>query len=265
MKYKMMAVDMDGTLLNDSKEISPRTAQAIRKAVAQGFLFTLCTGRPIQGVERYSQFLGLQAPLITYNGAMIIRSDTKEILYKQELLPEDIHKILEFGRNYNTTMCIWSGNRLYGNVLNNQIHAYKKNTGVEPVLMEDEDALIRQGVTKILWIDTEEKIKKIQEELPGDAFSQVTFCTSQTTYLEFFNSQVSKAKAMERLGQLFNIRQEEMIAVGDGLNDLPMIEYAGLGVAMENAQAQVKTRARYITSSNEEDGVGKVLEKFVLI
>ena len=69
---------------------------------------------------------------------------------------------------------------------------------------------------------------------------------------------------MERLGQLFNIRQEEMIAVGDGLNDLPMIEYAGLGVAMENAQAQVKTRARYITSSNEEDGVGKVLEKFVL-
>ena len=70
---------------------------------------------------------------------------------------------------------------------------------------------------------------------------------------------------MEWLGQLFNIRQEEMIAVGDGLNDLPMIEYAGLGVAMENAQAQVKTRARYITSSNEEDGVGKVLEKFVLI
>ena len=69
---------------------------------------------------------------------------------------------------------------------------------------------------------------------------------------------------MEWLGQLFNIRQEEMIAVGDGLNDLPMIEYAGLGVAMENAQAQVKTRARYITSSNEEDGVGKVLEKFVL-
>ena len=113
--------------------------------------------------------------------------------------------------------------------------------------------------------EVEEKIKKIQEELPGDAFSQVTFCTSQTTYLEFFNSQVSKAKAMERLGQLFNIRQEEMIAVGDGLNDLPMIEYAGLGVAMENAQAQVKTRARYITSSNEEDGVGKVLEKFVLI
>ena len=69
---------------------------------------------------------------------------------------------------------------------------------------------------------------------------------------------------MERLGQLFDIRQEEMIAIGDGLNDLPMIEYAGLGVAMENAQAQVKARARYITSSNEEDGVGKVLEKFVL-
>ena len=119
--------------------------------------------------------------------------------------------------------------------------------------------------TKILWIDTEEKIKKIQEELPGDAFSQVTFCTSQTTYLEFFNSQVSKAKAMERLGQLFNIRQEEMIAVGDGLNDLPMIEYAGLGVAMENAPDGVKESADYITArTNNEDGVAEVLEKFVL-
>lgn len=259
-----MAVDMDGTLLNASKEISPRTAQAIKKAVAQGFLFTLCTGRPIQGVEKYSTSLGLKAPLITYNGAMIIRSDTKKILYKQELLPEDIHRILKFGRDYNTTMCIWSGNRLYGNVLNDRIYAYKRNAGLEPVLLEDEELLIRQGVTKILWIDTEERIQQMQKELPAQAFSQVTFCTSQTTYLEFFNSQVSKAKAMERLGQLFGIRQEEMIAVGDGLNDLPMIEYAGLGVAMENAQAQVKARAQYITSSNEEDGVGKILEKFVL-
>ena len=264
MEYKLMAVDMDGTLLNDSKEISPRTAQAIKKAVAQGFLFTLCTGRPIQGVERYSQFLGLQAPLITYNGAMIIRSDTKEILYKQELLPEDIHKILKFGRDYDTTMCIWSGNRLYGNVLNDRIHAYKKNAGLEPVLMEDEELLIRQGVTKILWIDTEEKIQQIQEEIPDDAFSQVTFCTSQTTYLEFFNSQVSKAKAMERLGQLFNIRQEEMIAVGDGLNDLPMIEYAGLGVAMANACPEVLEVADYITSSCDEEGVARAIEQFVL-
>lgn len=260
-----MAVDMDGTLLNNADEITPKTAAAIREAVNQGLMFCICTGRPIQGVEKYNHILNLKSPVITYNGAMIVMSDTKEVLFHQGLEREDAKKILQLGRDYGTTMCVWSGNQLYGNVLNEKIHKYKLATGVEPILITDEDALLDQGITKILWYDDVEKINRMEREIPSSELESVTFCTSKPFYLEFFNSKVSKASAMERIGKLTGISREEMIAAGDGFNDLSMITYAGLGAVMQNAPDGVKEKADYITThTNEEDGVAEIIEKFVL-
>lgn len=121
MIYKFAAADMDGTLLNDKNEITPYTIEIIRQAAAQGLIFSICTGRPIQGVERYQKQLGIQGPVITYNGAMILDSADGRVLYRQELKADDARLILEAGLNYDTTMCIWSDNRLYGNKLNNRI------------------------------------------------------------------------------------------------------------------------------------------------
>lgn len=265
MKYKFVAVDMDGTLLNNSDEITPKTADAIQRAVQEGLLFSVCTGRPIQGVEKYDHILNLKAPMITYNGAMIVMSDTKEVLFEQGLERKDAARILELGRKYGTTMCIWSNNQLYGNVINDRILEYHKATGVTPVLIESDEKILNQGITKILWYDTVENIQKWEKEIPKDLFSSVTFCTSKPFYLEFFNKKVSKASAMKKIGELYNIAQEEMIGIGDGFNDLSMIEYAGLGVAMENAPNGVKEKAQYITASNECDGVAQVLEQFYLL
>ena len=265
MKYKLAAVDMDGTLLNNQDEITPHTVDTIQKSVEKGFLFCICTGRPIQGVEKYNHLLKLQSPVITYNGAMIVMSDTKEILFQQNLERDDARKILELGQKYGTTMCIWSANRLYGNVLNDRIYKYKKATGVEPILMEDMDTLLDQGITKILWYDDIEKIRQMEKEIPPSAFQNVTSCTSKPFYLEFFNSRVSKATAMEKIGELYHISREEMITIGDGFNDLSMITWAGLGAVMKNAPDGVKAHADYITAhTNEEDGVAEILEKFVL-
>lgn len=264
MKYKFAAADMDGTLLNNSDEITPITADTIQRAVQEGLIFSVCTGRPIQGVEKYNHILNLKAPVITYNGAMIVMSHTKEVLFEQGLEREDAAKILESGRKYNTTMCVWSKNQLYTNVLNDRIMEYRKATDVTPILIENEEELLDQGITKILWYDTIENIQKWEKEIPSDTFSSVTFCTSKPFYLEFFNKKVSKASAMERIGEHYGITREEMIGIGDGFNDLPMIEYAGLGVAMENAPDEVKEKAQYITASNECDGVAQVLETFYL-
>lgn len=265
MKYKFVAVDMDGTLLNDVDEITPLTMKTIQESVSQGLIFSVCTGRPIQGVAKYRELMELNAPVITYNGAMIVMSDTREVIFQQNLEREDARRILKLGREYGTTMCVWSGNQLYGNVLNERIHEYKKATGVEPLLIQDEDALLDQGITKILWYDEVEKIGQMEKEIPPSAFQSVTFCTSKPFYLEFFNSKVSKASAMEKIGELYHISREEMIAIGDGFNDLSMINYAGLGVAMKNAPQGVKAQADYITRhSNQEDGIAEVLRKFVL-
>lgn len=122
MIYKFAAADMDGTLLNDKNEITPYTIEIIRQAAAQGLIFSICTGRPIQGVERYQKQLGIQGPVITYNGAMILDSADGRVLYRQELKADDARLILEAGLNYDTTMCIWSDNKLYGNKLNDQMH-----------------------------------------------------------------------------------------------------------------------------------------------
>ena len=235
MIYKFAAADMDGTLLNDKNEITPYTIETIRQAAAQGLIFSICTGRPIQGVERYQKQLGIQGPVITYNGAMILDSADGRVLYRQELKADDARLILEAGLNYDTTMCIWSDNRLYGNKLNDRIQEYSQATKVTPLLMPSINKLLAQGITKILWYDDVSQIQQIEKELRKTAhFHNVTFCTSKPFYLEFFSSKVSKAAAIDCIGKLYDFTPAETIAIGDGFNDLSMIRYAALGVAMAN-------------------------------
>ena len=263
MKYKFVAVDMDGTLLNSRGEITPVTVEAIRALADKDVVFTVSTGRPMQGVEKYKELLCLMGPVITYNGAMIVDAKDNTVLFEQGLLREDARKIWELGLKYDTTMCIWAGNQLYGNRLDEKIHDYKKLSGVEPVLAEDVEMLLDIGITKILWYDGAERIEEILAQLSSEAFSEVSYCTSKPTFLEFFSKKVSKAVAMEKIGELIGITREEMVAIGDGLNDLSMIRYAGLGVAMGNAAKEVKEHAQFITDTNDEEGVRKVLEKFL--
>lgn len=262
MKYKFVAVDMDGTLLNSRGEITAATAEEIRKLADKDVVFTISTGRPIQGVAKYNEWLGLKGPVITYNGAMIVNAEDNKVLFEQGLLREDARKIWELGQKYNTTMCIWAGNQLYGNRLDEKIHDYKKLSGVEPILAEDIETLLDIGITKILWYDETERIEEFLTQLSSDLFCEVSYCTSKPTFLEFFSKKVSKAVAMEKIGEFLGITRDEMVAIGDGLNDLSMIEYAGLGVAMGNAAKEVKDNAQFITDTNDEDGVRKVLEKY---
>ena len=264
MRYKLLAVDMDGTLLNNKRRITDKTIEAVQAAAKMGVLFVISTGRPVQGVEKYSQLLGLTAPVILYNGAMIVVSDTKEVIYNKGLSEKDIEKIFALGQSVNTTMCVWSNNQLYGNVINDKINEYKKLSGVEPILITDYQQIIRQGITKILWYDAPAEIQRWQDTMLRDAFSNVTYCTSKPEFLEFFNSQVSKAKALEIIGKQYDIKPEEMIAVGDGYNDLSMLQYAGLGIVMENAPEGLKELIPNVTASNEEDGVARVIERYFL-
>lgn len=263
MQYKLVAVDMDGTLLNSQGIITEKTVNSIQKAVEKGVIFTICTGRPIQGVERFNSILKLDAPFITYNGAMIVMGKSKEILYEQGISAEDARSIFKWGRKFKTTIMVWSNNQLYANEINERVNDYKKLSGVEPVLIENEEEIIHNGITKILWYDDADKINYYQSVLKDKLGDGVNYCTSKPIFLEFVDKRVSKAVAMEKLGEHFGIKSNEMIAIGDGFNDLPMIEYAGMGVAMGNAPDMIKEKADYVTLSNDEDGIAYVLDKFI--
>lgn len=264
MNYKLVALDMDGTLLDSQKNIAPATVGAIKRVVDKGVLVVISTGRSVRGVAKYQKTLALAEPIVTYNGAMIIQGDSGRVLFEQGLKMADIRRIFALGRQYDTTICIWADNLLYANRLDERMAGYQRLAGIAPLLLENIDDLSAAGVSKILWIDEPERIAQFTRELRTDMFDEVTFCISQPTFLELFNSRVSKGAAIAKIGESYGIRPDEMIAIGDGLNDTSMIEYAGLGVAMGNAAPELKAIAQYITDTNDNEGVRQVLEKFIL-
>lgn len=262
--YKLIAVDMDGTLLNDKSELTEKTIETVKKLIEKGGIFTISTGRPVQGLKTVIEKLGLKGPMITYNGAILAMAEDSRIIFHKKLEETDAKMILDMGLRLNTTIVVWSDNRLYVNVINDRVNDYKKLSGVEPIVIHNYDEIIKQGITKILWYDTVENVNKYLMKLKDYVNHTAKFCTSKPTFIEFFNSGVSKAEGIYKLSEMYNIKTDEIIAVGDGYNDLEMIEAAGLGVVMANAPDDLKELADYIAPSNEEDGVAEVIEQFML-
>jgi Cof subfamily protein (haloacid dehalogenase superfamily) len=263
MKYKLLAVDVDGTLLNNNREITEKTKRAIHQVIDRGVIFTISSGRPVQGVAMITEQLGVDIPVITYNGAMVITGSSKKVIYSCTLREEDAVLIEKLGRERNTTMAIWADNQLFVNRPDERAAQYSQLSGTEPKLYRDVRDLLEKGINKMLWYDEIQRINTFEREMRGLLSPSVNFHTSQPIFLEFVDVKASKAIALGKLGEHYGIRREEMIAVGDGFNDLSMIEYAGLGVAMDNAPAEIKKAADFVTLSNENDGVAHVIEKFI--
>jgi len=266
MAYKLLAVDIDGTLVNSRSKLTPETKKAIKLAVNEGIIFTISTGRPLQGVRPLAEELGLEKdlPFITYNGAMVVLSKSSEIIYQQALLPKDALNIVQLGEQFGTSVMVWKNNNLYTTRLDDRAYNYSQISKVTPLLIDDISSLLKDGATKILWYDEINRINEFEQAVGEFLGGNVNYHTSKPFFLEFVDKRASKAIAMEKIGLRFGIGQSEMIAVGDGFNDLSMIEYAGLGVAMGNAAAAIKDKADYVTASNDEDGVAEVIYKFMV-
>ncbi len=266
MAYKLIAVDVDGTLLDSNSSLSDETREAVKKAVEKGVIFTISTGRPIQGVRPLMKQMDLEEydfPVITYNGAMALTYKTGEIIYSQNLSKEDARQIIELGRKLKTDVMVWANNNLYTLELNQKALDYSSISKVTPYEIDDLDKVLDLGVTKVLWYDEVETIARYEREIGSELGDNVNFHSSRPYFLEFVDKRASKAIAMEKIGQKYNISREEMIAVGDGFNDISMIEYAGMGVAMGNAAPEVKEKAKFVTLSNDEHGVAHVIYTFI--
>lgn len=264
MKYKLMAVDIDGTLLNSESIITEKTKKAIKFAVEKGLIFTISTGRPIQGVRPIAQELDIDLPFITYNGAMVIKGKSEEILYECNMSYNDAKTVYDLGVELDTTIMVWAKNKLYSNKINERTKKYSMLSRTTPVQITDVKSLLIQGPSKILWYDEVDVINDYINIAKNHVGKDVVFHTSRPWFLEFVDKHSTKAIAMQKLGEYYGISSEEMIAVGDGFNDLSMIEYAGLGVAMANSEEEIKKCANCVTLSNDEDGVAHVIHKFVL-
>jgi len=265
MKYKLMAVDVDGTLLNSSNKLTEKLKKAVRKAVANGLVFVISSGRPYQGIAPLSNELQINdMPVITYNGAVIVEGKTREVIYNRGLEAEDAIKVVKLGIELNTTVIVWSEDRLYASIVNEKAKKYSEMSGIIPKPLVNFQQLAEKGITKVLWYDEIETISNLQGKVGEFISGSFVFHTSKPCFLEFVHTEATKSNAMKNLGNIYNIDRTEMIAVGDGANDISMIKFSGVGVAMGNANDEVKQHADFITLSNNEDGVAYVIEKFVL-
>ena len=273
MKYKLLCTDMDGTLLNDNKEISEVNRKAIVKAIDKGVIVTICTGRIFTFVNYYAQILGIKAPVIASNGAYIRCGTNHEVLYKGALGIENCRKIMQVLNKHGINPLFNSMDRILTGHVSSSSESYLKfNKTLDAehqfkvkVIEDWESTFIEyeEDILKCIAINNNlEIIKAAKEEV--SLIDSLEVVSSLYNNFEVMAKGVSKGKAVEFLANYYNIKREEIICIGDNENDLSMIDYAGLGVAMENSLEEVKSRSDYTTISNNADGVAKVIEKFIL-
>lgn len=265
--YKLIALDMDGTLLTEDKIVSERTKKAIENARNQGKYVVLCSGRPIEGINRYLEELGMTSEedyVISFNGAIVQHAKSREVISRNVLSGEDLHYLYNISKELGVNIHAFSK---YG-CITPKMSTYSEHEGKIngiPVIITDYNAVPNdEEIVKIMLVDDEEILEEAIKKLPQEVYEKYTVVRSAPFFTEYLNKDANKGTGVEMLAKHLGIKRDEVICVGDAGNDIHMIEYAGLGVAMGNAFPEVKEIADYITASNEDDGVAEVIEKFML-
>lgn len=263
--YKVVFIDLDGTLLRADHTVSEETRKVIQKLRDQGVLIVLVSARPYHGIVAIHSWLGIGAfPVASLNGSYVRSID--EVLFSTTIPADSVTAVQQMAGEFNSTLLYYSGLRWFSEVTN----AYtKKEQLITPVPVEtgsyidlgriwSEEAL---GINKIMGIGTESDIQGLQAKIRSGFDGTVNAYTSKPTYLEIMPAQASKASAAKLILEMYNIPREESIALGDNFNDKEMLIYAGKGIAMGNAPDEIKAVADEITDTNQNDGVRQALER----
>lgn len=259
--YRLIALDLDDTLLTADKQISAANIQAIRRAIGAGVRVVLASGRTFEGMLFAADAIGSRDYAISAGGAVVTGPDGKEI-YSLPVPPETAKKIMRYAARNSAYFQIFCGSDFYYVNRTAYTDAYEKScrfTGREdPGIMDWEDIL----TSKVLIIDSPERIDRMHAEMEN-LFSDVKAVYSQKGYLEIVNAAASKGKALSFIMRRLGLKKEQVIAMGDSEIDIPMLRAAGLAVAVANAREEVLRIADHITLSNESDGVAAVINQFI--
>jgi Cof subfamily protein (haloacid dehalogenase superfamily) len=264
MSIKLIAVDLDDTLLDKTVSVSPRTRDVIRQAIARGIVVTIATGRMFCSAARIAGQLELDIPIITYNGAMIKSCLSEEVLYHQPIENALALRVLHLFRERGWYIQAYVDDTLYVEKINDKTQNYEKLSGVTAQPAGDRLYTLTGRPTKLLSIADPDAIgaiwRAVEEHFPGKLY----IAQSKAHYLEMAHPDVNKGRALAFLADKLGIARDEVMAVGDSINDLDMIQYAGWGVAMGNARESVKAVAQAVTLRNDEDGVAEAILKYAL-
>ena len=271
LKYKMLVTDMDYTLLNKEKKVSDRNREALRRAMEKGVHMVVATGRIYTSARIYAKLLGLDTPIIASNGALI--KDASKTIFRDILSQDTVREMLRLCHKYGVYCHFFTENTIYSEKLINVSLRYtewNKYMGEEDQvrirIVDDGEEIVEAAKSEVLkavvFDDDDEKIQKLRDGIMETGIVSVS--QSMKHNLEVMNKGVTKGNAVRILAQMYGINREEIIAIGDNENDISMIEYAGLGIAMGNAEEILKRAADHVTGDYQEDGVAAAIEKFIL-
>ena len=268
MEYKILVLDLDGTLTNGRKEITQHTKDVLFKAQQQGLRIVLASGRPTYGIVPLANELRIGdygGYILSFNGGQIIDWCTKEVIY-ENVLDTNIYPYLYTCAKENGFEILSYKDELIisENAENPYIQHESFLNKMECRNVDNFLDVINFPVPKCLIVGEPQQLELLECKMRDALNGRMNVFRSEPFFLELVPNGIDKACSLKVLLEHLGMSHEQMIAIGDGFNDVSMIKYAGLGVAMSNAQEAVKKEADYITLSNEEDGVAAVVEKFIL-
>lgn len=268
MIYKIIVLDLDGTLTNEKKEITPRTKEALIKAQEQGLKVVLASGRPTYGITALAEELELprfEGYILAFNGGRIIDCKNNKVVFEQTLDERLVPKLYNSSREAGLEILTYKGEGIIATKKADQyvqIEASINKMEVEEVNYFLEE--IEYPINKCLIVGDPTSLHELEQQLVEQLKGQMEIYRSASYFLECVPLGIDKAASLNQLIEKLDVQPEEIIACGDNYNDLSMINFAGLGVAMANAPIDIQKQADYVTYSNEEEGVAHVVEKFIL-
>ena len=268
MKYKMIVLDLDGTLTNNKKEITPRTKQALMQAQAAGVHVVLASGRPTYGIVPLAEELKLKdngGYILAFNGGKIIDCTNNEVLFEQKLDEQLVPILFQEAKKAGMEILTYQGEGIAATNKDDEYVEHEAFINKMPIMQYDDflNQLV-YPINKCLIVGDPTPLHKLEIRLAKELEGKMDVYRSADFFLECVPLGIDKARALDRLISSLGISREEVIACGDGYNDLSMIRFAGLGVAMANAAKDIQSEADFVTLSNEEDGVAHVIEHFIL-
>jgi Cof subfamily protein (haloacid dehalogenase superfamily) len=263
MKYKMLVLDMDDTLLTDDHKISEENKEMIYQAREKGVHVILASGRPTAAMTSFAKELNLDSYMISYNGAVITDLKDDTILFEQTLTKEQIHELYDYSLKSKTHIITYLDGKVLSESYSEYIDVELNITGLEHNKVSDFKAEVNSAAVKCILLEEPSYLKEVEKDLKV-AMPHLSVSMSKPFFLEVAQNGIDKAASIKILAEKLNIQQSEIIAVGNAGNDLTMIEYAGLGVWVDNVTPELRDRANVIVASNNDHGVAEVIRRFIL-
>jgi len=265
MTYRLVAVDLDGTLLTHEKRVSPRTRRALAALTARGCHVVVATGRPFDVLRVFCAGVALTAPQITFNGAVIHDLIAGRDLYRQLVPPAYVRPTIDFFVEAGVPSALYTTDGLYLDRRMPNPADWTPPPLPPAIYLDDMRQAADHPSIKVVGQADPETVTRLRPRAVA-AFGRDLYVTqTAANLLEFLHPDVSKGSALRRVAALLGVAREEIIAFGDSHNDLTMFAYAGLAVAMRNATPEVRAGADLVAESNEEDGVAAALERLGLV